>query len=85
MFGKKENDGFLDGFARTMFNWFIAIAVVSFIWYVFVSIILFIITKPIKFLIWVCVIIGFIWIVNWHSEKYPRPEPKSVPTIYDQY
>ena len=85
MFGNKENDGFLDGFARTVFKWFTFIAIISIIWYVFASIILFIATKPIKFLMWVCIIVGFIWIVNWHSEKYPRSKPKPIPTIYDKY
>lgn len=81
MFGKQENDGFLDGLARTAAQTAIIFAVFAILWYLVCSFFEALRTKPLTVLIWIGVLMSFIYFANQIEKKDKRNkalQPKPV-------
>ena len=69
MFGKKENDGYLDGLFRAIGQFLIIFAFLAMFWYMICALIEAIRTKPLTVLIWACIIFGFFYFINLQIEQ----------------
>ena len=64
MFGKKENDGFLDGLARSAAQVAVIFIILSVVWYLVCAFFEALRTRPLVVLIWICLIFGFFYFMN---------------------
>lgn len=69
MFGNKENDGFLDGLARSAARVAVIFVILSVVWYLICAFFEALRTRPLVVLIWVCLIFLFFYFIDIQIEK----------------